>query len=633
MTLRSRLLGSATVALVAMLAPLSVQAQGAGQAKPAAEAAKVDEKYVWDLTRLFPNDAAWDAERKAVLAEIPQIEKLKGTLGKDAKSMAAAFEKMSDVSRRTERLWVYASTQASTDSRDARNQERSNLMRALGGQLGAATAWLEPEVQALGKDKVEQFIKAEPALKNHIFRLRDIIRTAEHTLSPEAEAALAAVGPVLTAAGTTYNLLATVDVDWPTIQVDGKDVRLNQIGYSRLREHADRDVRKRTFDTFWTKWKQYENTFGSTLGTRVEAGVANAKLRGYKSAVAASLAANDIPEEVYRTLVAQANEGLPTLHRYFKLRQKMLKLPDLHYYDIYPALVELGKKYPIDQAGELTLAAVKPLGGEYGDLLSKAIAERSMHVFPAEGKRSGAYQTSVYGQTPFVFLNHQDNFDSVSTYAHEWGHGMHTALANRNQPFETADYSLFVAEIAAITNEILLSDFMLEQAASKEERLYYLGHALESMRGTFFRQTMFAEFELATHDAVERGEALSGKKMTEIYCGLLKKYHGAEQGVMNIDPTYCQEWAFIPHFYRPFYVYQYATSMAAAAYFADQVETGGEKARETYLNVLRAGGSEYPYQLLKKSGLDMATPAPYQALIRRMNAIMDEMEKILADRT
>ncbi|WP_119677368.1 oligoendopeptidase F [Indioceanicola profundi] len=633
MNFRSRILGTAALALVATLAPLTANAQSASPAKPAAEAAAVDQRWVWDLTKLFPSDEAWDAERKAVLADLPELAALKGTLGKDAKTMAAAFEKMSDVGRRLERLWVYASTQASTDSRDARNQERASLMRQLGGELGSALAWVDPEVQAIGKEKVESFIKAEPALKNHAFRLRDIIRTAEHTLTPEAEAALAAVSPVLTASGTTYNLLATVDVDWPSIQVDGKDVKLNQIGYAKLREHPDREVRKNAFNTFWTKWKQYENTFGSTLGTRIEAGVANAKLRGYKSAVAASLAGNDIPEEVYRTLVAEANNGLPTLHRYFKLRQKMLKLPDLHYYDIYPALVELGKEYPVDMAGELTLAATRPLGDEYQGMLKQAISERSMHVFPAEGKRSGAYQTGVYGVTPFVFLNHQNNFDSVSTYAHEWGHGMHTALANKNQPFETADYSLFVAEIASITNEILLSDFMLEQAGSKEERLYYLGHALESMRGTFFRQTMFAEFELATHDAVQQGEALSGKKMTEIYCGLLKKYHGADQGVMNIDPAYCQEWAYIPHFYRPFYVYQYATSMAASAYWAEQVETGGEKVREQYLNILRAGGSQYPYQLLKKAGLDMATPAPYQALIKRMSAIMDEMEKILNDKT
>lgn len=640
--LRVRLAGAATLALLAGLTPLSlastVQAAtavaGSGRTDAAAEAAAApaatpDTRYVWDLTTLFRTDADWDTERKAVLEELPAIEALRGTLGKDAATLRAALDRISALSQRFERLAVYASTQASTDSRDARNQERAGLIRQLGGRFGAAVSWLSPEVQDIGAEKIEAFIKAEKGLAPHAFRLRDILRTKEHTLSKEAEAALAAFAPVMYAPGTTYNLLATVDIDWPSLTVEGQEVKLNQIGYQRLREHPDRAVRKQAFDAFWTKFGQYTNTFGSTLAGRVEAGTINARLRGYKSAVAASLADNDIPEEVYRTLVAEANKGLPTLHRYFKLRQRMLGLPDLNYYDIYPSVVQIDRKYPIAEAGTLTLAAVKPLGPEYQAKLKEALDGRWMHVYPAEGKQSGAYQTGVYGVHPFVFLNHQDNFDGVSTFAHEWGHGMHTKLANASQPYETADYSLFVAEIASITNEILLSDYMLSRAETPQERLYYLGYALEGMRGTFFRQTMFAEFELATHDAVERGEALSGQRMTAIYCDLLKRYHGDAEGVMKIDPTYCAEWAYIPHFYRPFYVYQYATSMAAAAYFAGQVEQKGEPARDAYLSVLRAGGSEYPYQLLKKAGLDMASPTPYQALIKRMDTIMDEMEKIL----
>jgi oligoendopeptidase F len=253
-----------------------------------------------------------------------------------------------------------------------------------------------------------------------------------------------------------------------------------------------------------------------------------------------------------------------------------------------------------------------------------------MHVLPAEGKSGGAYQMGVYGQTPLVFLNHQDDYESVSTLVHEWGHGMHTLLANQTQPFETASYPLFLAEIAAITNEVLLSKHMLAQAKSKEEKLYLLGHELERLRGTYFRQTMFAEFELRTHDAVQAGESLSGKRLTEIYCGLLKDYHGDAQGVMKIDPQYCQEWAFIPHFYRGFYVYQYATSMAAAQFFADRIAAGDTKARDTYLGVLRAGGSKAPVASLQAAGLDMNSPAPYEAVVRRMNAIMDEMERLIA---
>lgn len=605
------------------------QTAASADATKAPALSRTDPRFIWDLTRLYATDAAWDAERTAVLAEVPSLSALKGTLN-TAAGLRAGLDRISALTRRLQRLSVYASTQQSTDNRDARNQERAGLMRALGGQFSSAIAWVNPEIQALGSDKVEAFIRAEPGLKNHTVRLRDTLRTAKHTLGAEAEGAIAAFSPVIGAPTNTRTLLATADTVWPTITVDGKPVKVNETGYQKLREHPDRAVRKQAFDAFFKALGQYENTYGSTLAARVEAGVVNARIRKYPSAVAASLSNNEIPETVYRTLVAEANTALPTLHRYLKLRQKLLKLPDLHYYDIYPELVNIGRSYPADQAIDLTLAAMKPMGEEYQGLLKEALSMRSMHTYPVEGKSSGAYQTGVYGIVPFVFLNHQDNFATMSTFAHEWGHGIHTMLANKNQPFETAGYSLFLAELASMTNEVLLSDYMLKQSKSKDERLFYLSEALERLRGGFFRQTMFAEFELATHDALERGEALSGKKMTQMYCGLLKKYHGADSGVMQIDPQYCQEWAFIPHFYRPFYVYVYATSIAGATAFGERILTGKPEERDTFLNVLRAGGSVPPYQLLKNAGVDMATPQPYQALNKRMSAIIDEMEALLA---
>ncbi|WP_029014488.1 oligoendopeptidase F [Niveispirillum irakense] len=627
--LRNRLAGAAAIALFAALSPLSMaQAQQA----PAA-AAKVDERYVWDLSVLYKDRAAWDAERKAIAAELPALTAMKGTLGKDAATLRTALDKVSSIYLRMNRLSVYMSTQFSTNARDNAAQEGSNLVRQLGADIGSATAWMEPEIQELGADKISALIKADKGLEKHAFGLHDTLRKKAHTLGHEAEAALAAVGPAMYNAGSTYQLLTSSDIDWPTVTLpDGSTAKINQVGYSKLRERPDRAVRKLAFDTFWTKFGQYTNTDGSLLANRIQAGVAMAKLRNYPSAVAASLAQNDIPESVYRTLVAETNKALPTLHRYLKIRQRMLNLPDLHYYDIYPPIVELDRKFPIDEAKTLTLAAVKPLGKDYSRGLEEALKGRWMHVYPAEGKRPGAYQTGVFGVHPFVFLNHQDTFDSVSTFAHEWGHGMHTKLADATQPYETSDYSLFVAEVASITNEVLLSDYMLSRSETREEKLFYLGHALDSMRGTFFRQTMFAEFELATHDAMERGEALSGRKMNDIYCDLLKRYHGDKEGVMKIDDAYCAEWQMVNHFYRPFYVYQYATSMAAAAYFGEQIEKGGAKERDAYLAVLKAGGSQYPYQLLKQAGVDLATPAPYQALIRRMNATMDEIEKLLNEK-
>lgn len=585
---------------------------------------------VWNLSPLYASDADWETARKALLADLPKLAALKGTLGKSAKSLLAGLDAISAANLRLDRLRVYASMKQSTDNRDAQNQERSGLASQLGGEYGSTIAWLEPEIQGLGEAKVAAFLKAEPGLKKHAEHLRNSLRQAKHTLSAESEAVIAALGPVRGATGDVRTLLFNADTKWPELTVAGKTERVDGTKYALLRQNPDRAVRKQVFDAFFGAIGQYENTYGVTLGNVVQDDTTMAKLRHYPSAVAMSLGAEEIPEAVYRTLVAEVHKGLPTLHRYFKLRQKMLGLPDLHYYDIYPALVTQTRHYSLDDAAALTLEATKPLGEDYQNLLKTTFKANTMHAMPAPGKSGGAYQDGVYGAPPFVFLNHQGEFESVSTFAHEWGHAMHTAMANRAQPYETANYSLFVAEIASTANEVLLSHYMRSKATTKEEKLYQLGYALERLRGTFFRQAMFGEFELNTHDAAAKGEALNGKRMTEIYCKLLKEYHGDAAGVMKIDPLYCQEWAFIPHFYRPFYVYQYATSITAALHFAEDVLAGKPGARENYLKLLAGGGSVAPYQALKTAGLDMASPAPYQAVIKRMDAIMDEMEALLA---
>ena len=585
---------------------------------------------VWNLSPLYASDADWEAARQALLADLPKLAALKGTLGKSAKSLLAGLDALSAANLRFDRLRVYASMKQSTDNRDTANQQRSGLAAQLGGAYGSAIAWVEPEIQALGEAKVAAFLKAEPGLKKHAEHLRNSLRLAKHTLSAETEAAIAALAPVRSATGDVRTLLFNADTRWPELTIDGKTQRVDDSRYGLLRQNPDRAVRKQVFDAFFGAIAQYENTYGVTLGNVVQDDTVMAQLRHYPSAVAMSLGAEDIPEAVYRTLVAEVHKGLPTLHRYFKLRQKMLGLPDLHYYDIYPALVTQNKHYSLDDAAALTLAATQPLGADYQQLLKTTLQANTMHAMPAPGKSGGAYQDGVYGAPPFVFLNHQGEFDSVSTFAHEWGHAMHTALANRAQPYETAGYSLFIAEIASTANEVLLSDYMQRQAKSREEKLFQLGYELERLRGTFFRQAMFGEFELNTHDAAAKGEALNGKRLTEMYCQLLKDYHGDAAGVMKIDPLYCQEWAFIPHFYRSFYVYQYATSITAALHFAEGILAAKPGARDTYLKLLASGGSMPPYQALKNAGLDMASPAPYQALIKRMDTLMDQMEALLA---
>lgn len=587
--------------------------------------------HTWDLSPLFKDDAVWEAERQALLAELPPLRALESGFGSSAAKLRSALDQLSATQQHMRKLGVYASAQLSTDNRNARHQERAAQARSLWGQYGASVAWVDGAIAALGEAKIKSYQRAEPGLARHATRLAETLRLAKHRLHPEAEKALAALSPVLNAQSNTRTLLVTTDLDWPLLTIDGKAQRLDSTAYVKLRAHPDRAVRQQVFDSFFRSYGRIENTLGSTLAQRVEAGVVNAKLRGYSSAVAASLAADAIPESVYRTLVAEANAGLPTLHRYLKLRQKMLNLPDLGYHDIYPDLVQSSQRYTPEKAAQLTLASTAPLGAAYQARLQKALGEGTMHVYPAPGKSQGAYQSGVYGLTPLIFLNHQDTFDSVSTYTHEWGHGMHTLLANGTQPAEQAGYPLFLAEIAAFTHELLLQDHVLKSAADKQERLFYLGEAVERLRGTFFRQTMFAEFELQVHDALERGEAVTGKRMTQMYCGLLRKYHGHDQGVMTIDPAVCSEWAFIPHFYRPFYVYQYATSMAAASHFIEGLRSGDAAARDTYLNVLRSGGSRHPVPLLKEAGVDMNSPQPYRALLKQMNRLMDEMETLVAE--
>lgn len=616
-----------TICAAVLLAATAAQAQPAASANPAN--ATPDPKMVWDLTRLFPNDEAWDAERKAFQADIGKLAALRGTLSRDAASLRQAMDTVSALNLRMNRLWIYASTQSSTDNGNARNQERSGLMFGLWGQYSAAEAWMDPEILAMGAEKIAAFQAADPGLAKHEAELRRLKKRAPHMMSAEVETALASFSPVLGSFSNARTLLVDADIAWPTLTVDGKPVKLSDTGYEAHRSHPDRAVRKQVFDTFWKTYGQFENSLGTLLAQRVNRGVIEARLRKYPSAAAASLASVEVPEEVLRTLVAQTNAALPVLHRYFKLRQRMLQLPDLHYYDIYPDLVKSERRYPLDESSALTLAAMKPLGEEYQAQLQLALSARTMHVRPQPGKSAGAYATSVYGLTPYIFLNHTDNFESLVTFAHEWGHGMHSILSQRAQPFETAGYPLFLAEIASTTNEVLLTDHMLKQAKTPQERVFVQAHVLERLRASFFRQTMFAEFELLAHDAQQRGEALSGKKFTEMYCGLLRKYHGADTGVMTIDPMYCREWAYVPHFYRPFYVYAYATSATAAQFFGEQILAGKPGAREAYLGVLRSGSSVPPHEALKKAGLDLASPAPYQFLFSRMNAVMDEMEKLL----
>jgi oligoendopeptidase F len=458
------------------------------------------------------------------------------------------------------------------------------------------------------------------------------LRQAPHTLSEDIETVLAKSGKFLGTSSTVYSVLANANLPWPEVTLsNGETLRLSQSGYSVGRQATQREDRKLVFDAFWGVWKDFEATLGTLMNAHVQGLVFRTEVRDYESSLGRALFDDNMPEAVYRTLVAEVNSALPTLHRYFELRKRMLNIDDeMRYYDIYPPLVEFDKTFGIEDSIALTRRALEPLGDEFMAAYDKGVSERWMHVYPSKGKRSGAYMSgSAYDVHPYVLLNHNDDYDSASTFAHEYGHAVHSVLANKTQTWENAGYSTFIAETASIMNEMLLQDMVVGEAQTDQEKLFYLGSGLESLRGTFFRQTMFAEFELKMNEEVEAGNVLTGAKLSKIYLELLKRYHGHDLGVVTIDDLYGMEWAFIPHFYRDFYVFQYATSITAAAGLAEKISSQDKQAQEDFINLLKAGGSDYPYQLMKNAGIDMATPAPYRALVTRMNAIMDEMEAIL----
>ncbi|MDH3749650.1 MAG: oligoendopeptidase F [Gammaproteobacteria bacterium] len=599
----------------------------------AQEEATVDPRYTWDLTELFPTVEAWEEAREEVLAEFEAIEARRGTLGDSADSLYRTYRHVSDTLRKSYRVYVYASLNSDEDLRVSETQERVQLADIMFAQFNEATAWMQPELIEVGREVIESYIKEDERLAPFAYQLDDSLRNAPHTLGMEAEQTLSYLSQTFGAPSNTYSLIANSDIPWPTITLsDGEEVTVDAQGYGRARSSTNRDDRKLAFDTYWGKWREYRNSVGMVLNSHIQTQVGLAKARNYDSVLHRELHQDNLPAAVYHTLVEEVNKALPTLHRYFRLRGRMLGVEQMHYYDIYPPLVSLDKEFDIETSKQITLEAMSVLGEDWVEMQKAAMDERWMHVYPQRGKQSGAYMAGIaYDVHPYVLLNHNDNYASLSTLAHEWGHAMHTLYARQEQPFETAGYATFIAEIPSTSLELILQDYMQKNAEMIDEKLFYLGHALEGMRGTFFRQTMFAEFELALYEAAERGEALSGDRISEIYGEILRRYHGHDEGIVIIDDLYTNEWMFIQHFYYNMYVFQYSTSKTAGTALYSKIVSEGEAGVENYKNLLRAGGSNYPYLLLVEAGVDLAKPEPYQAIIAKMNAIMDEMERLLDD--
>jgi oligoendopeptidase F len=614
----------AVMAGLCLLAPLAA----------AKERSQVDAKYKWNLADLYPSNDAWQKAKTDLEARLPVLESHRGHLGASADSLYRAITDQMDFSRDFSRLYTYASQLSDEDAREAKPREMNDEAEQLGVRFGSAVSWVDPEILAIGSAKIDAWVKADKRFAPYRVYLDNVLRYAPHTLDATGEKIIAEAGRMAGAGQSMRSVFDNAELPWPTITLpDGKKVRLDNAAYTEHRASPSRAVRDSVFRTFFKTHKKFQGTYGTALSSAMQAHVFEKNVRKFDSCLEASLFGNNIPTSVYTQLISDVNQNLPTLHRYLKLRQRMMGLKQLRYEDLYAPLVQsVNLRYTPEQAQDIVLAAVQPLGQSYVDTLRWGFTHGWVDWFPTTGKRSGAYSTGAYGVHPYQLQNFTGLYDEVSTVAHESGHSMHTFLADQTQPYATHDYATFVAEVASTLNENLLLHYMLGRTQDKATRLFLLGNYLEGLRGTLFRQTMFAEFELAIHQKAEKGEALSGEAMTKLYLDLVRKYYGHDQGVCKVDDLYGVEWSYIPHFYYNFYVYQYATSIVASSSIAAQMRADGNgtAARDRYLNMLKSGSSKYPIDLLKDAGVDMTTSAPFQAAMKEMNSVMDEIEKLLA---
>jgi len=586
----------------------------------------------WDLTAVYSNREAWEEALSEIEGRTEKLGPFADSIDEGPGRLADCLDLLFDTLKDLHRASSYAAMSYDSDTRDSVAAEMAQRVSLIGTRFSETISFLSPAIKDIGSAAIEDYLASEPRLGIYRHYLEDSLRRAEHTRSASEEEIIAGAGLMNDAPYSIYGMLANADIDWPTVTLaSGEEARLDQSGYSKHRAAADPNDRKLVFEAFWKVWGGYSRTMGVMLFSQMKRDMFYARVRGYGSCLENALDADRVPEAVYRTLVREATDHLPILHRYFRLRGRMLGIEQLRYHDIYPPLVESDLAFPLTDAKQLVLESMTPLGTAAVNVVQEGFESRWMDPYPREGKRSGGYMNgSVYDAHPYVLMNYNDDWTSVSTLSHEWGHALHSYLSNAAQPYVNASYSIFLAEVASTLNEALLLEQALEGAANDTERLFYLGSALEGLRGTFFRQAMFAEFELEIHERVEQGQTLTGDVLTQMYGDLLRRYHGHDDGVVLIDDEYAVEWAYIPHFYYNFYVYQYATSIAASSLIADRILAGGDgSAVEGYLGMLSAGCSEYPYDLLVEAGVDLADPAPYRSLMKRMERTMDEIESLL----
>jgi len=620
------------VEVLCMILLLTTAGVVQSQTRPRTEVAP---EYTWNTADLFPDAAAWRNAMNQLNDLVPEIAAFQGKLASSARDLYACLELRTELSRRFGRLSTYAGLLSDQDTRDSEALAMKQETSQLGVDLSSRLAFIEPEIAALTSARIDQFIAQEEGLETYAFYLRDVLRRKAHKLSAAEEKIVAEAGLMSDAAYSTYSIFSNAELPYPEVKLsDGTTVLVDQAGYSRYRTLPVREDREKVFQAFFTTLGQFRRTFGTQLYANVKRDMFYARARHYKNCLSTALDDNAIPVEVYHALIRNINTNLPTFHRYLKLRQRMLGVPQLEYHDLYAPVVKgVELNYAYDEARQLILTALAPLGSDYQKVVEEAFRSRWIDLYPTTGKRSGAYSNgSAYDAHPYILMNYSGQYNDVSTLAHELGHALHSHFSNSSQPYPLADYPIFVAEVASTLNEALLIDHILKTIKDDDIRLSLLMSHLDGIKGTLFRQTQFAEFELAIHEAAERGETLTGDKLTELYRAIFRKYYGADQGICDVDDLYALEWAFIPHFYYNFYVYQYSTAFTASTALSRKILNHEKGAVESYLEFISAGGSDYPIELLKKAGVDMTSTEPFTQAMAAMNRTMDEIEKILDKR-
>lgn len=588
---------------------------------------EVEKQYTWAIEDLYPSDEAWEQEYKQAEAMLEQFQGYEGKLGDSAEILLSYLQFSDTVNQLFERIYVYANQKLHEDLGNSTYQGLSARAADLAVRLSSAAAFAEPEILAIPEQKLQDFLKENEPLRLYEKKLQDLLRQKAHVLDGKTEQLLAQNQNVSSAASDIFAMFNNADIRFPAVvDAQGREQELTHGNYVKFLESDSVTVRKSAFEAMYHTYQAFRNTLAATFYANVKQANFYAAVRGYASSRAMELDGGNIPETVYDNLIAVVHERMPLMHRYVRLRKKALGLNEIHMYDLYTPMVKnVDIQVPFEEAKQIVKAGLAPMGEAYLSVLQQGFDNRWIDVYENQGKRSGAYSWGAYGTHPYVLLNYQENLDNIFTLAHEMGHALHSYYSDSTQPYPYAGYRIFVAEVASTCNEALLIHYMLKQAKDKKEKAYLLNHFLEQFKGTLYRQTMFAEFERDMHKLAAEGEALTADLLCEKYYALNRLYFGED---IVIDEEIAMEWARIPHFYTPFYVYQYATGFSAAIALSQGILERGESAVHDYMKFLTGGSSADPIELLKLAGVDMSTPAPIQQALDVFEDLLDQMEAL-----